>query len=116
LELWYTLAHFVCLRDDDPSSAKDIDATLAALRNLLDGRENRDILYSIAVVRAIGRRVSEYTERDTPLYFDESDNKSKLAVAKKFITDEASGSTTTNVIRRLCELAARSWTVPASAT
>ncbi|RDL42292.1 uncharacterized protein BP5553_02271 [Venustampulla echinocandica] len=115
LEFWYTLGNFVCLRDDDPASAKDIDNTLAALRNLLDGRENRDVLYSIAVVRVIGPRVSEYTDNDTPLHFDESDNKSKLLVAKKFVMDEGSGAGTTNVIRRLCELAARSWTTPAPA-
>ena len=112
LEFWYTLANFVCLRDDDPKAAKDIDDTLSALRNLLDGRENRDVLYSIAVVRAIGQRVSEYTDHDTPLHFDETDNKSKLSVAKKFITDEASGNGTTNVIRRLCELVTRTWTTP----
>jgi hypothetical protein len=115
LEFWYTLANFVCLRDDDPASAKDIDDTLAALRNLLDGRENRDVLYSIAVIRAMDQRVFEYTESEAPLHYDESDNKSKLLVAKKFISDEASGNGTTNVIRRLCELVARSWTVPATA-
>ncbi|KAF4633816.1 hypothetical protein G7Y89_g4296 [Cudoniella acicularis] len=114
LEFWYTLANFVALPYDDTGSAKDIDNCLSALRNLLDGRENRDVLYSIAVVRAIGQRVSEYTDSDTPLHFDESDNKSKLLVAKKFIIDEASGAGTTNVIRRLCELTARSW-APVSA-
>jgi white-opaque regulator 2 len=117
LEFWYTLGNFVCLRDDDPSEAKAIDDTTGALRNLLDGRENRDVLYSIAIVRALGHRVSEYTDTDAPLHFDESDNKSKLAVAKKFIHDEGTGGGTTNVIRRLCELATRSWTVaPAPAT
>lgn len=110
LEFWYTLGNFVCLRDDDPSEAKAVDDTTGALRNLLDGRENRDVLYSIAIVRALGHRVSEYTDSDAPLHFDESDNKSKLAVAKKFITDEGTGGGTTNVIRRLCELATRSWT------
>ncbi|TVY25813.1 putative transcriptional regulatory protein [Lachnellula hyalina] len=110
LEFWYTLGNFVCLRDDDPSEAKAIDDTTGALRNLLDGRENRDVLYSIAIVRALGHRVSEYTDSDAPLHFDESDNKSKLAVAKKFINDEGTGGGTTNVIRRLCELATRSWT------
>lgn len=113
LEFWYTLANFVCLREDDPNCAKDVDDTLAALRNLLDGRENRDVLYSIAIIRAIGQRVAEYTPSDTPLHFDESDNRSKLLVAKKFIQDEASGAGTTNVIRRLCELATRTWTTPA---
>lgn len=117
LEFWYTLGNFVCLRDDDPSEAKAIDETTGALRNLLDGRENRDVLYSIAIVRALGHRVSEYTDSDAPLHFDESDNKSKLAVAKKFINDEGTGGGTTNVIRRLCELATRSWTIaPAAQT
>ncbi|TGO65296.1 hypothetical protein BCON_0003g00910 [Botryotinia convoluta] len=113
LEFWYTLANFVCLREDDPNCVKDVDETLGTLRNLLDGRENRDVLYSIAIIRAMGQRVSEYTPSDTPLHFDESDNRSKLLVAKKFVQDEASGSGTTNVIRRLCELATRTWTTPA---
>ncbi|KAG9232057.1 hypothetical protein BJ875DRAFT_97011 [Amylocarpus encephaloides] len=115
LEFWFTLGNFVCLRGDDPASEKDVDNTLAALRNLLDGRENRDVLYSIAVVRALGPRVSEYPDSELPLHLDESDNKSKLVVAKKFIMDEAQGSGTTNVIRRLCELAARSWAAPPAA-
>ena len=115
LEFWYTLANFVCLQDGDAEAAKAIDDNLSALRNLLDGRENRDVLYSIAVVRAIGPRVSEYTTHDTPLHLDESDNKSKLLVAKKFVADEAGGNGTTNVIRRLCELANRSWSPPTAA-
>lgn len=115
LEFWYTLGTFVTLQDGDADSAKAIDDSLSALRNLLDGRENRDVLYSIAVVRAIGPRVSEYTESEAPLHLDESDNKSKLLVAKKFVADEASGNGTTNVIRRLCDLATRSWTPPTAA-
>lgn len=112
LEFWYNLGNFVTLQDGEGEAATKIDDTLAALRNLLDGRENRDVLYSIAVVRAIGPRVAEYTNEDTPLHLDESDNKSKLLVAKKFVADEAAGNGTTNVIRRLCELANRSWSPP----
>jgi hypothetical protein len=112
LEFWYNLGTFVTLQDGEGEGATKIDDTLAALRNLLDGRENRDVLYSIAVVRAIGPRVSEYADGETPLHLDESDNKSKLLVAKKFVADEASGNGTTNVIRRLCELANRSWSPP----
>lgn len=117
LEFWHTLGNFVTLNYEDsgPAATKAVDDNLAALRNLLDGRENRDVLYSIAVVRGLGQRVSEYTDSDQPLHLDESDNKSKLLVAKKFISDEASGNGTTNVIRRFCELAARSWGVPAGA-
>lgn len=111
LEFWYTLGNFVTLQYEDNNASKDVDDTLSALRNLLDGRENRDVLYSIAVIRGLGQRVSEYTDSDTPLHLDESDNKSKLLVAKKFVSDEAAGSGTTNVIRRLCDLAARSWSM-----
>jgi hypothetical protein len=109
LEFWFTLGNFVCLPVDDPKSSQNIDNSLSSLRTLLDGRENRDVLYSIAVVRAIGQRVSDYTASDMPHHFDETDDRSKLRVAKKFITDQASGHGTTNVIRRFCELAARSW-------
>lgn len=116
LEFWFTLGNFVCLQYDQDGSAEAIDTTLSALRNLLDGRENRDVLYSIAVVRAIGQRVSEYTESDAPVHFDESDNKSKLSVAKKFVSDEGAGAGTTNVIRRLCEMTARTWAPAASET
>ncbi|PMD64100.1 uncharacterized protein K444DRAFT_492794, partial [Hyaloscypha bicolor E] len=114
LEFWYTLGNFVCHQYEDAAAAKEVDETLSALRNLLDGRENRDVLYSIAVVRGLGQRVSEYTDNDTPLHLDESDNKSKLLVAKKFVMDEAAGAGTTNVIRRLCDLSARSWSSPAA--
>jgi len=112
LEFWFTLGNFVCFPYEDSTSVKAIDDTLAALRNLLDGRENRDVLYSIAVVRALSHRVSEYNDTDTPLHFDENDNKSKLSIAKKFVGDEGEGAGTTNVIRRLCELATRSWAAP----
>lgn len=110
LEFWFQLGHFVSLNEAaSPNFAMDVDNTMAALRTLLDGRENRDVLYSIVVVRALGPRVTEYSESEKPLHLDETDNRSKLLVAKKFVKDEGSGSGTTNVIRRLCELATRSW-------
>lgn len=109
-EFWFQLGHFVSLHDQGGTNfSADIDNTMSALRGLLDGRENRDVLYSIVVVRALGPRVAEYTETDKPLHLDESDQRSKLAVAKKFVKDEGQGAGTTNVIRRLCELATRSW-------
>lgn len=114
LEFWHVLGNFVTLQYEDNSAVANVDETLSSLRSLLDGRENRDVLYSIAVIRGLGQRVSEYTDNDTPLHLDESDNKSKLLVAKKFVSDEATGAGTTNVIRRFCDLATRSWTMPAS--
>lgn len=107
LDFWYNLGKFVTL--DQATSVQHMDETLAALRSLLDGRENRDVLYSIAIVRAMSNRVAEYSEQERPLHLDETDPRSKLAVAKRFVKDEANGAGTTNVIRRLCELATRSW-------
>lgn len=115
LEFWYTLGNFVCLREDDPNLVKEIDDTLSALRNLLDGRENRDVIYSIAIIRAIGQRVAEYGDGEAPYHLDEGDNRNKLLVAKRFVQDEAHGAGTTNVIRRLCELATRTWSSPVPA-
>lgn len=111
LDFWHNLGKFVTLRihDNDPTSAREVDETLSQLRNLLDGRENRDVLYSIAVVRALGQRVSEYVETEGPLHLDEQDARSKLGVAKRFVRDEGNGAGTTNVIRRFCELASRPW-------
>lgn len=112
LDFWYNLGKFVSLNPDEPGAIEKIDQTLTTLRNLLDGRENRDVLYSIAIVRVLGARIAEYTEQDTPLHLDENDQRSRLLVAKKFIEDEARGNGTTNVIRRLCELAVRTWSTP----
>lgn len=111
-QFWYNLGRFVSINPDGPGAIEKIDEVLTTLRNLLDGRENRDVLYSIAIVRVLGARIAEYTEQDTPLHLDENDQRSRLLVAKKFIEDEARGNGTTNVIRRLCELAVRTWSTP----
>ena len=110
LDFWYSLGKFVTLpiHDNTPQASQQIDETLSHLRNLLDGRENRDVLYSVAVVRALGQRVQEYGEEEKVegVYLDEQDARSKVVVAKRFVGDEA-GRGTTNVIRRFCELACR---------
>lgn len=110
LEFWYHLGTFVTIKDSDPEAAQRIDEILLKMRNLLDGRENRDVLYSIAVVRAIGNRVADFAEQEIPHHFDETDDRQKLFVAKKFIRDESMGNGTSNVIRRLCDMVLRSWT------
>jgi hypothetical protein len=112
-QFWHELGNFVTLKDDQPENLKAIDDSLSALRNLLDGRENRDILYSICIVRAIGNRIADYNDQDPmPHHLDEADWKNKLNVAKRFIRDEGNGAGTTNVVRRFCEMAYRSWTTP----
>ncbi len=111
-EFWFLIAQFLTLRDDEASSAKQIDDTLTTCRALLDSRENRDVIYSIAIVRHIGQRYPEFPDNvQQPIGNDEQDAKAKLYVAKKFIEDEAQGKGTTQVIQRLCGVAMKSWTV-----
>ncbi len=111
-EFWRLVNTFLTLRDDEASSAKEIDDTLSSCRNLLDSRENRDVIYSIAIARHVGQRMAEFPDNlQQPTSNDEEDPSTKLFVAKKFIEDESNGKGTNQVIQRLCGMAMRSWTV-----
>lgn len=111
-EFWRLMHTFLTIRDDEASSAKEIDDTLGNCRNLLDSRENRDVIYSIAIARHLGQRMAEFPDNlQQPASNDEQDARAKLYVAKKFIEDEATGKGTNQVIQRLCGMAMRSWTI-----
>ena len=58
-EFWRLLSKFLTLHDDEAASATEIDDTLSQCRHLLDSRENRDVIYSIAIARHIGQRRAE---------------------------------------------------------
>ncbi|KAI0914983.1 hypothetical protein F4823DRAFT_630080 [Ustulina deusta] len=115
LRFWHSLAEFLLIRDQpnmDVTPRRDL--ILAQLRELLDGRENRDVLYSLTVIRAFTHKFPPDFESTLPPHLDESDPKSKLAVARKFIQDEArvTGGTT-NAVRRFSELGVRAFINPA---
>ena len=108
-EFWRSVHTFLTLRDDDASAANAIDVALSTCRGLLESRENRDVIYSIMIVRHIGARVAEFPNLKQPETNDEKDANAKLAVAKRLVEDEASGKGTNQVVQRLCGVAARSW-------
>lgn len=113
-DFWRLVHKFVTIRDDEASAAKEIDDTLAGCRSLLDSRENRDVTYSIMIVRHVGARMAEVLHnglKDVGTN-DEQDGKAKLKVAKDFIEDEANSKGTNQVVQRLCGMAARSWATP----
>ena len=111
-EFWRLMNKFLTIRDDEACSAKDIDDTLAGCRNLLDSRENRDVIYSVAIARHLGQRMAEFPDNlQQPTSNDEQDARARLYVAKKFIEDEATGKGTNQVIQRLCGMAMRSWSL-----
>ncbi|KAH6606453.1 hypothetical protein Trco_005606 [Trichoderma cornu-damae] len=114
-DFWYSLAEFVRRRDNPnaPATIKVREDVLSRMRHLLDGRENRDLLYSIAVVRELAPTFDSGYATTIPQHLDESDPKNRLAVASKFILDESQVTGgTTNVVRRFSDIASRAFVNP----
>jgi white-opaque regulator 2 len=115
-EFWYQLAKFLQQEhgSDSPADVSARDRCLNGMRALLDGRENRDVLYSIAVLREYTAHWdASFCEQNVPPHLEETDPRSKLAVATRFIRDESTSTGTTNVVRRLADLAYRAFVRPA---
>lgn len=108
-DFWRLVHKFLTIRDDEASAAKEIDDTLASARNLLDSRENRDVIYSICIARHVGARMAEFPAMQQPQSNDEEESRNKLFIAQKFVNDEAAGKGTNQVVQRLCGMASRSW-------
>lgn len=117
-DFWRHIHTFLSIRSPSPPSppsnnTKEIDHILTACRQLLDSKENRDVLYSIVIARYYGARVPEFpSQLSQPPTNEENDEKAKLGVAKNFIEGEAGGKGTNQVIQRVCGMAIRSWSMP----
>ncbi|KAM5380160.1 hypothetical protein ACJZ2D_003611 [Fusarium nematophilum] len=114
-DFWYNLAEFVRTRENPTlqPAVKAREDVLTRIRYLLDGRENRDVLYSIAVVRELAPHFDTGYGNTIPQHLDESDPKNRLAVASKFILDESQVTGgTTNVVRRFSDIAFRALVNP----
>ncbi|KAK7752802.1 hypothetical protein SLS62_005144 [Diatrype stigma] len=111
---WYYLAEFLRIQDRPTvDMTPQREQMLGLVRELLDGRENRDVLYSFAVIRTLAPKFPSDFESTMPPHLTEQDPKSKLAVARKFIQDESQVTGgTTNVVRRFSELAVRAFISP----
>lgn len=115
LEFWYRLAEYLLQAHSSPSRAHSAarEHCLSRMRSVLDGRENRDVIYSITVLREYTMQFDAAdTEQTAPAHLDELDPRSKLAVATRFIQDEAAKTGTTNVVRRFADLAYRAYVRP----
>ncbi|KAJ5221745.1 uncharacterized protein N7469_010632 [Penicillium citrinum] len=110
LDFWSEVGDFLTLHDNEASSAKQIDDTLGRCRQLLDTYENRDIIYSIAIARHLGQRWADFPNSLPKVgYTSEKEAGTKLFVAQKFIEEEAEGKGTTQIYKRICCMAVRSW-------
>ena len=117
LEFWYTLAGYLLEEHSSPADGPTREIYLAKLRTLLDGRENRDVLYSIAILREYTAQWEAMSnEQVAPSHLEESDSRCKLAVATRFIRDEVAAAHgmngMTNVVRRFADIAYRSFVRP----
>lgn len=110
LDFWDEVGEFLTLHDNEASSAKEIDDTLSRCRALLDTYENRDIIYSIAIARHLGQRWADFPNTLPKVgSTTEKEAGTKLYVAQKFLEDEAEGKGTTQIYKRICCMAVRSW-------
>ena len=108
-DFWYALGELLRQRDDhDGADAVKIrEDCLARMRSLLDGRENRDVLYSIAVVREMTPKFESVDNSTIPQHYHETEPRNRFIVASRFITAETqAGGGSTNVTRKLCRIAA----------
>jgi len=114
---WRDLGNLTTLlrktRTSPATSLTAASEALYRLRNLLDGNEARDVLYSIATVRLYGPGTrGEVVQREDEVKVGgdlQSQEKERFAVAKKFVEDQAAGKGTTQVVQRCCAMAVRSW-------
>lgn len=121
-EFWRNTSKFCTLKDDSKPSAEnpneEIEKVLRELRVLLDSRENRDIIYSIAIARHVGHQLAEKAaavgdkgqSASQPVGNDEEDPRTKVSVARSFIHAESTGKGTTQVAQRVCGMAVMAWT------
>ncbi|KAI9722756.1 MAG: hypothetical protein M1828_004452 [Chrysothrix sp. TS-e1954] len=110
LGFWHTLGQFIMIHDPEkpPERAhfKEVETALGNMRHFLDGRESRDVMYSIATLRYLAGKKS-------PLHFPEevthNTNSLKQAafdLAKSSLEDEASAGTN-QIFQRISAMALR---------
>jgi len=84
---------------------------LLQCRNLLNGKENRDVIYSIMITRHFGWRVPGFPDHIQPEHGGETSPVNKVFIARQFLNDEAHSKGTSQPIQRLCDMVVRSWAV-----
>jgi white-opaque regulator 2 len=99
---WLHVGRFVSASGGDA-----VERILSKSRKLLDNFENRDVIYSIMLMRHIGER---WNNKQLGEAEDERDRKDWLA-AKGFLASEAAGKAMSLVMKRFCSMALRAWSI-----
>ena len=101
-DFWLHVGEFASTSDSDGDVVERI---LSKSRKLLDNLENRDVIYSIMLMRHIGEKWPDKQIKEAE---DERDTKDWLA-AKGFLESEAEGQAMNVVMKRFCSMALRAW-------
>jgi hypothetical protein len=102
---WNRLGRFTSIRDDtaDPASYRDIPDSFNVMRGILSMLENRDVLYSLAIMRHYGGRMADWCPPRpvVPKSDDQQDESKKLQIAHVFLGQQDLKGTT-QVVQRIC--------------
>ncbi|KAL8681156.1 MAG: hypothetical protein Q9186_002688 [Xanthomendoza sp. 1 TL-2023] len=109
-DFWRLLHKFLTIRDDEASASHELDKTLVDASGLLDIKENRDVMYSIAVVRLHGAR--ENLESLSHPNSSASNSSDKLLDKAKGFLEAQKVKGTNQVVQRVCGMASKAWTLP----
>lgn len=106
-DFWALARRFARLPDRESSTARR--EVLRSMRMVLENRENRDIVYSMAVVRQLRSSAVNFpADLPEPSGDDEHDPATQLFVAKTFLERETTMGAH-RVFQRLCGMVVRSW-------
>lgn len=114
---WHDLGRFTAARDDGSNRAAqdEINGALGRMRSYLGMMENRDVFYSIAIVRHIGGRMPDFHPQHylVATSNDPMDDVNKLKVAHSHVQSEDQRGLT-QVIQRICGMALHGWALQKS--
>lgn len=111
VDFWQSLGDFAQYSDSETAPPGAADHALATMRNVLHMQEVRDAIYSIAIARHYGSRLSGFPNALPSAVNQHAESDlNKLLVAMSFISHE-SRSATQQVLARICDMAMLSWTV-----
>ena len=99
---WLHVGEFASTSNADGDAVERI---LSKSRKLLDNFENRDVIYSIMLMRHIGEK---WHDKQIEEAEDKRDTKDWLA-ANGFLESEAEGRAMNVVMKRFCSMALRAW-------
>lgn len=103
---WNFVANFVVVPVE-----KNLDQSLFEMWDLLKGIQSRDIIYSILICRHYGSRIPGFPENFDINWLDDPGDPFASTSRAKTLVYESIRSGPNIPIRRICQMAARSWSI-----